>query len=265
LNGKRRAAVCLSYLAGGLAAVAALLVVVAVSTNSPPLPCAETPAAIALLPAGHISGFSHLAWDRERDYRPQWYISFDDLTTQNGSAGIFRTGVSRAARIHGLHLAIYDYTDEAAGAGRSHPWETQQGRMDLVCLIRASGPQTTWSKALRNQIKSANVTEALITGFSCEFFRDGASVLAISAIRAEASTRSGGLLLQGCVRVATGEGTVLEANRAIWEVRGGRFIVKGPCAVTRAGEKQPARDLIFNITPNVIETRPDRQEAGKGV
>jgi hypothetical protein len=60
----------------------------------------------------HMEASGLIQRDPTRNYRPLYLVYFDELWTEGGKLGIFKTGIYKIAKVNGLELKLFQYYPE---------------------------------------------------------------------------------------------------------------------------------------------------------
>lgn len=259
MSDKRRVLKCGAFLVGCWTGSICLLFILSANNSSnfigqkPSLPITFD------LPSNQIGAFRFVRYDPEKDNKPYFSFSFDNLLVENNKLGIFKSALHQVVRISNLDFRICQYPENNPITPAKN--RSEESLQDLPstknifsqarCFIEQFlDKQDSWRIDLN--ITFANVTELVINNFSYGFFSENDLVLSIQSKRAIASYSGSGLILRGHVIIKTGRGDVLEGNHIKWDLDNNIFNVQGVYALNQNGIIKSGKDVTLDHALNEI-------------
>lgn len=212
---------------------------------------------------GKFGKFEYAAWDAEKDYRPLYLIRFDELTTENGQLGIFKTGIYRTAKIKGLRLRLFEYSFDPATQTDKKQVLPQSGLPGAVKVAtRKKMPEVSsdigrhlgslTKQVAINNLDLSDVGELRIRDFDYGFFDNDAMVVGIKSTLANVSYRSKEIILRGHVTITASNGDTLQSNHVCWDSRTESFVVKGSYILNSHGNRVIGSGISVDVQLNDI-------------
>jgi hypothetical protein len=211
------------------------------------------------LPSNQIAAFRFVRYNPEKNNKPYFSFSFDNLLVENNKLGIFKSALHRVVRISNLDFKTCQYPENNPITPARN--RSEEDLQDLPstnnifsqarCFIeQLLDKQDGWGIDLN--ITFANVSELVINNFSYSLFSENDLVLSIQSKRAIASYSSSGLILRGHVIIKTGRGDVLEGNHIKWDIDNNTFAVQGVYALNQNGTVKSGKDVTLDHALNEI-------------
>lgn len=215
----------------------------------------------------HMQAFGLIRRDPARSYRPLYSVYFDELWTQGGELGIFRTGIYKIAKVTGFQLKLFQYSSESklhhgSATFKEMPLGTLYDRITALQQDSAptSGTSTTES-SLRDGFKVevalpnlSAAAEIRINGFDYQVFDDSERVLCITSKKAIASCTQSDVILRGHV-IITVDDDKLESNYVRWDIRKNLFKVDGIYVLNRSGQITSGKGICVDTQLNSAVTQ----------
>jgi hypothetical protein len=197
------------------------------------------PEAIPKLPRNQIRDFDYFRYDPEENLRLVYSIHFANLFTRNNNFGFFKTALHKVIEIQDLELKFYRYSsDKIKSTATPDISGVYEGVIsDTTTLVDkmvhlSSNFVDGWHL---NNIDLGNVSEVRVNNFNYTVFRDEELLFATQSRRATISHRYSHVVLHGRVKITTADGSTLESNHVLWDVKKGYFNVDGVYVLNRRG------------------------------
>lgn len=212
---------------------------------------------------GKFGKFEYAAWDAEKDYRPLYLIRFDELTTENGQLGIFKTGIYRTAKIKGLRLRLFNYSfDPVTQTDKKQVLPKQNTHQAARAATRRKMPDLNGNigrhlgsltkQITINNLDLSDVGELRIRDLNYELFDNDAMVVGIKCTLANVSYRSKEVILRGHVTITASNGDTLQSNHVCWDSRTESFVVKGSYILNSHGNRVIGSGISVDVQLNDI-------------
>ena len=215
-------------------------------------------------PRTETGAFSFVSFETEIPYSTKFSIDVGNLRIENGSLGVFRTGLYKVATIEKLELKLYQY----AGKEEDRSSPTGNGTSPIGGLKDFSRDYLI--KALRGysaELKQegvtdcslfmdySNLTQLTVRDFSYELYSDGKLALRVECRRASVEHKAFRVSLRGAVEITTGEGTILMSNAITWDVEQDGFTVPGRYVLNRNGQQVFGKGLNCDLQLNNLAAK----------
>jgi hypothetical protein len=212
-------------------------------------------------PKNQIGRLSYTHSDPKENYRPVYSVSFGGLLVENNSFGLFETAAHKVVKIRDLKLAFHRYTPHNTAASAkavapdvlSSPEGVFTYTGDLLDDIsNLISPANSW----RINIDVSNTTEVCVAGLDYKVFCDGTLLISVRSRRAMISSKRPDVVtLRGRVIVEAADGSILESNRVVWDIRKNHFKVEGTYFLSRNGGKIHGKDICVDDKLNIVQTQ----------
>lgn len=236
-----------------------------------------------LIPATNRTGhFSIRRLNSKAGYKPDFSVSWTDLSVDNGRAGVFRTPLHKTIVIDRLQAKFCRYsaeeeqrTDDASSRqeGRASVGNEllplSRHRAQLLSQGSKADDEATSPRPAPAQILSelafelrryldglelevmppvdvSNTTTAIVRGLDYSFFENGRLELGVRCRRAILAKSASEVVLRGCVVIAAGDDSRLMANLVEWDIERNCFWVPGIYIVERNGIMVKGRGIRCN-------------------
>lgn len=200
---------------------------------------AAAPEAIPRSPGNQIRNFDYLCCDPKEKLKPVYSVHFTKLCARNSNFGFFKTALHKVVEIQDLKLKFYRYSsDKVKSATTPDISGVYEGVIsDTTALVNKMvllSPNFVdgWNF---NNIDLGNVSEVRINNFDYKLFYDKELLFATQSKRATVSHQYSKVVLRGCVKITTADGSTLESNDIQWDVKNGYFYVNGIYVLNRRG------------------------------
>ncbi|MDD5327118.1 MAG: hypothetical protein PHY02_04800 [Phycisphaerae bacterium] len=219
------------------------------------------------LPKNRIGTLSYVCSDPEENHRPVYSISFGGLLVENNNFGLFETAVHKIVKIQDLELAFYKYTPPNITSNTNLSSKKNTAAPDIPTvpegpfpyagelldnISNSINPMNGW----RINIDISNTSEVCVTNLDYKVFCDGAALLSVRSRRAVVSSRRPDVvILRGHVIVKAVDGSILESNRVIWDIRKHHFTTDGTYFLTRNGRKIRGKDICVDDKLNIVQAQ----------
>ena len=208
---------------------------------------------------GVLQSVKYVQWSEGRDSAPLFLMQFEELSTDSGHAGPFRTSLYNVARIKSLHVQLFPQP-EAPSHPKSGGDARKGGGATLLSLpqspsvllrrytsLASDGLRTGQGVSLKADLPCLNdIAHVEIHGFAWDVVEQGACTLQVHCRRALLHPRDNCVGLRGHVRISTADGTVLESNRVLWHPDKRRFRVEGGFLLTQDGRRSTGSGIWFD-------------------
>lgn len=205
-----------------------------------------------------LGAFSYLTRDTKLKGAPGYSIRFDNLLTESGRLGIFRTGLHKRVKIRKLDLVFYKSSDNINETNEMSPDISIAPLSldeDLQTLIknffRLINPKNGW----RVDIDIKNIAEVFVNDFDYKVFYDNELFLSIKSKRVITSYKNPKIVLRSHVTIKTAENNIIESNHVEWDMQNKCFNVRGVYALNRNGVKTLGRDITLDFKLNEIKNK----------
>jgi hypothetical protein len=210
-------------------------------------------------PKNQIGTLSYTHSDPKENHRPVYSVSFGGLLVENNNFGLFETAAHKVVKMQDLKLAFHRYTphNTTTSAKTATPdiFSLPEGVFtytgdlldDISNLI---SPVNGW----RIDVDVSNTTEVCVAGFDYKVFYDGAPLLSVRSRKAAISNKRPDVVtLRGHVIVEAADGSILESNRLVWNIRKHHFIAEGTYFLSRNGRKTRGKDICVDDKLNIVQ------------
>lgn len=224
--------------------------------HSPDSPVSSSRREPLSIPVNSVNSFSYVHFDPDQNGNPLWGISFDSMVTQNGDAGVFKTAMRRTLHIKGLQLCCYDYvadtSDSSPDPSHSTVLAEAIGTLQGGLFGFQSGQPDNEFGSLHLGVDFRNLTKLFVQGFRFDEYVNGTPRLRIESGIAQTMGHTQGLVLRGHVMISDSNGTLLESNHVVWDMKNELLIAKGLYALRRDGISATGRDICVDMKLNEI-------------
>jgi hypothetical protein len=189
--------------------------------------------------------------------RPAYNLTCDDLRTENGRLGLFRTASHRVVHITNLCVTFSEapmgqacHDSGAVALGDFFSLFAPQrgsGVCGLGLFHDLQGPEQGFSIAP----ESADTTEVRIQGLQWEIRRNGRTVFQACCRRAGLESGSFAVVLRGHAKV-TADGATLESNCLTLDMQNSRIVADGPYILTRNGTRECGAGSCFDTELRIL-------------
>jgi hypothetical protein len=232
------------------------------------------------LPKNQIGALSYTRSDPEENHRPIYSVAFKNLRVENNTLGIFETALHKVVKIRDLELRFYRYPPpkvttttelnhskslKTTVAGSSQPCTTtipdilfipEDITADARALIKNIIRKLITSvDGWRVNIDFGNVSEVRVNNFHYKVFYDDDLFFAIQSKRAIVSYKQSGVVLRGHVTIKSADGSTLESNHIMWDVKKQHFSVNGLYTLNRGGIKTMGKDICVDAQLNNVKVK----------
>ena len=220
------------------------------------------------LPKNRIGALSYTRSDPEENHRPVYSIGFGGILVENNNFGLFETATHKVVKIQDLELTFHRYTPNnitpsaktAAPDISSSPEGTftyaEDPLDDIPDLI---SPANGW----RINIDISNTSEVCVAGFDYKVLYDRTPLLSVQSRKATISDKHPDVVtLRGHVIVKAVDGSILESNRVVWDIKKHHFTAEGTYFLNRNGRKIRGKDICVDDKLNIVQAQIAALEKG---
>jgi hypothetical protein len=232
------------------------------------------------LPKNRIGALSYTRSDTKENHRPVYSISFGGVLVENNNFGLFETATHKLIKIQDLELTFHRYTPpnitSSANLSSKKNTETIAGDRRYCSVAAAPDistlPEGTFANVAellndvsdlispangwRINIDISNTSEVCVAGFDYKVFYDGALLLSVQSRKATISNKHPDVVtLRGHVILKAADGSVLESNRVVWDIRKHRFTADGTYFLSHNGRKMRGKDICVDDKLNIVQAQ----------
>lgn len=207
------------------------------------------------LQPNQLGAFSTIHRDPNQNGKPSFAASFDSLSTENGTAGFFKTALQRTVKLNDFKADFFRYSSESDNSDNSDTGKYKTLGLKNIfkeCLGKSlvkggvfSGKEPDFS--INDHVDFNNISKLSVNNFQYNRFFNEDLEFSLKCKKAETSDDQSGLALRGHVIIETNNGSKLETNRVFWNMNNETFQVTGNYFLNQNGTVKTGRNICLDM------------------